>query len=257
MTLAQLRRKGPLFVYAGTMMYAHVIDRRDKGRRRILATRLKVDRVAGLDPLVDDLARDTNPFARLGVVNPEFDVRHRNESRSEVLETALYAILAGARAGFELNRYIRVLSAQRHRKRQQHEQRANRTEDEFHGFGSFEKSLRVKGPGTWPSFGKPHLLLFVVESKEKASPPVSGPRQWLDWKRWRTAAAACALKDRPNVPLRLPASSPRPSSRYLSIQLSPCSSAPHRRRAPSRWSRRSRCRLRRPLRSWRRGVARA
>lgn len=55
-------------------MHADIINNRDEGLRRILATKVEVDCVAGLDPLVDHLARDANPLAGLGIVNPEFYV---------------------------------------------------------------------------------------------------------------------------------------------------------------------------------------
>ena len=45
-------------------MHADIINSRDEGLRRILATRVEVDCVADLDPLVDHLARDANPLCR-------------------------------------------------------------------------------------------------------------------------------------------------------------------------------------------------
>jgi len=73
MTLAQLRRKGPLFVYAGAVMYAHVIDIAGSWRH-LSAAQLKVHRLAGLDPFVDYLPGNANPLTSLCVVNPKFDI---------------------------------------------------------------------------------------------------------------------------------------------------------------------------------------
>src|ERR1700686_5327522 len=103
------RVNDPSFINSGAVMHADIINSRNECRRRILATEVEVQRVAGLDLLIDYLAGNANPPTGLRIVDPQFDIRHAECCRCKVLETALHTILADAGAGVEPNRHVWVL----------------------------------------------------------------------------------------------------------------------------------------------------
>src|SRR6266852_869813 len=96
----------------------------------MIATQFKVERIATLDLLVDDLSRDADSFTTFCVVDPKLDIGNSDSCWPQVFEIDTDAVLFCVNA----HRDVRVLREQRRRESEQKDNRNDRTVDEFQGF---------------------------------------------------------------------------------------------------------------------------
>jgi hypothetical protein len=142
------------------MVHANVIDAVNKGRRRVLAAEFKIERFARLDLLVYYFPGQTYPLAGLGIVNPKFDVAHRDGCGSQILEPTRRAVLAGVMPGLQLDRQIGILRTKRQSERQQQERCAEWAEEDFHELAPLNERLRVSNQQDWSDFEQASFTTF-------------------------------------------------------------------------------------------------
>ena len=99
-------------------MYSHVVD--VAGRTgEMVAAKFKVERIATLDLLVDDLSRDADSFAAFCVEDPKLDIGNSDGCWPQVFEIYTDAVLFCVNA----HRDVRVLREQRRRESEQKDNR--------------------------------------------------------------------------------------------------------------------------------------